>query len=56
MPKDLLAQLKGGGLMVIPVGGEEGQSMHRITRTAEGSRSDEHGAFSFVPMLVDKVR
>lgn len=55
LPRELLAQLKVGGVMVIPVGGEEGQSMQRIVRTAEGFRSEEHGAFSFVPMLTDKV-
>jgi len=57
IPKDLLLQLKVGGLMVIPVGGEEGQKMIRIKKISESElEQSEHGDFAFVPMLKNKVR
>lgn len=56
LPQDLLGQLKMGGHMVIPIGPEGRQAMFKVVRTPEGPRTEEHGAFSFVPMLVDKVR
>lgn len=52
IPPKLLAQLKPGGLMIIPVGGEEGQKMLRITKREDGTITEEvMGQFSFVPML-----
>jgi len=46
-----------GGIMVIPVGGEEGQKMTRIIRIAENEfERSFHGDFAFVPMLKDKSR
>lgn len=55
VPQALLQQLKIGGVMVVPVGGLGVQRMLRITRTGPGTWStEEHGAFSFVPMLSDK--
>ncbi len=52
IPPKLVAQLKTGGLMVVPVGDEGGQKMMRLTRQPDGSMSEEIlGDFSFVPML-----
>ena len=53
IPAALMAQLKTGGIMVIPLGDCE-QEMLRITK--EGEKSDEwkvekYGTYSFVPML-----
>ena len=52
IPPKLTAQLKTGGLMVVPVGDEAGQKMMRYTKQADGFMSEEMlGNFSFVPML-----
>ncbi len=57
VPEALPAQLKVGGRLVIPVGGEAKQSMLCVVRTGPDSfERTEHGAFSFVPMLGDRVR
>ena len=55
-PNELLAQLKIGGLMVIPVGAKI-QSMTLYMRVSETSFSKtEHGTFSFVPLLKGLVK
>ncbi|KAB2814388.1 protein-L-isoaspartate(D-aspartate) O-methyltransferase [Phaeocystidibacter luteus] len=56
VPNALLAQLKVGGRLVIPVGEVgEVQRMYCITRKDEKSFSRAvHGDFRFVPMLSDK--
>ncbi|MFT4660278.1 MAG: protein-L-isoaspartate(D-aspartate) O-methyltransferase [Patiriisocius sp.] len=55
VPQDLLAQLKVGGLMIIPVGDGKDQIMKKITRVDETNfKVKEYGMFSFVPMLKDK--
>ncbi len=55
IPPKLLAQLKPGGIMVIPVGEDEKQKMLRITKDMEGNITEEEmGDFSFVPMLQGK--
>jgi protein-L-isoaspartate(D-aspartate) O-methyltransferase len=52
IPPKLIAQLKTGGIMVVPVGDEGGQKMMRLTKQTDGSMSEEVlGNFSFVPML-----
>jgi protein-L-isoaspartate(D-aspartate) O-methyltransferase len=56
VPPALLDQLAQGGKLVIPVGGEEGQSMLRVSLTPDGPEQTWHGAFSFVPMLGNKVQ
>ncbi len=57
IPQKLLDQLKIGGYLVIPVGGEEGQEMVRITKLAENEYKEElFGYFSFVPMLEKTVK
>ncbi len=53
IPKKLLAQLKPGGIMVIPVNEEGGgQRMLRITKNEDDTFTEEaFEMFSFVPML-----
>ena len=53
IPAPLMAQLKVGGIMVIPLGEEE-QEMLRITKEGENSgdwKVETFGTYSFVPML-----
>lgn len=55
IPEALLAQLKVGGTMVIPVG-DECHTMKRLTKVAEGQYDEEtFGDFLFVPMLKERV-
>jgi protein-L-isoaspartate(D-aspartate) O-methyltransferase len=52
IPEKLIAQLKTGGYMVIPVGEGKVQRMLRLTKKSDGSYSEEvFDNFSFVPML-----
>jgi len=52
VPPALLKQLKIGGRMVAPVGGEDSQTMTVVERTGDDSyKYSKHGAFVFVPML-----
>jgi protein-L-isoaspartate(D-aspartate) O-methyltransferase len=56
VPEKLLQQLKIGGKLIIPVGGNDGQSMVKIIRESETSFvRTEHGAFAFVPLLKGKA-
>lgn len=55
IPQKLIAQLKQGGMMVIPVGSGDVQRMMRITKLANGALKEEvFDDFSFVPMLGGK--
>lgn len=55
IPPKLVAQLKTGGFMVVPVGDDAGQKMMRLTKQADGTMTEEVlGDFSFVPMLGGK--
>lgn len=57
IPEDLLAQLKTGGRMVIPMGPRDKQTMYVVVKTSETEYYKEsHGTFMFVPMLkgIDK--
>lgn len=55
IPPKLIAQLKPGGKMVIPVDEGEHQRMLRLTKKEDGSYSEEaFENFSFVPMLTGK--
>src|SRR5438270_7064012 len=52
VPEPLLAQLKVGGRLVIPVGASrESQRLVRVVRTDEGYRHEEHGPCAFVPLI-----
>jgi protein-L-isoaspartate(D-aspartate) O-methyltransferase len=51
IPESLLAQLAVGGVMVIPVGKESHQELHRITRTNNGFEVEVLEPVSFVPFL-----
>jgi protein-L-isoaspartate(D-aspartate) O-methyltransferase len=51
IPQLLLAQLKWGGRMVIPVGTRWQQDLLKITRTPEGDTIDNLGGCYFVPLL-----
>ena len=52
VPEPLLAQLKVGGRLVIPVGASrESQCLVRVVRTEEGYRHEEHGPCAFVPLI-----
>lgn len=55
IPQKLVAQMKTGGYMVIPVGSGEVQTMKRLIKQADGSVKEEvYDRFSFVPMLGGK--
>tara|TARA_R110000787_G_scaffold106272_6_gene213926 strand:+ start:367 stop:1023 length:657 start_codon:yes stop_codon:yes gene_type:complete len=51
-PGPLLAQLKEGGIMVVPVGQSDAvQHLIRVRKTADGLEYDEMRAVRFVPLL-----
>jgi protein-L-isoaspartate(D-aspartate) O-methyltransferase len=55
IPEKIVAQLKPGGKLVIPVGEGDVQQMLRITKKEEGAYTEEiFDNFSFVPMLGGK--
>jgi len=55
IPPKLVEQLKPGGIMVIPVGDDNGQKMLRLRKQPDGSiQEEELGDFVFVPMLTGK--
>lgn len=55
VPQKLVAQMKVGGMMVIPVGSGEVQIMKRLIKQPDGSLKEEvYEQFSFVPMLGGK--
>ena len=52
VPEPLLAQLKVGGRLVIPVGASrESQRLVRVVRTEDGFQHEEHGSCAFVPLI-----
>lgn len=51
IPLALVNQLKPGGRMILPIGGEEGQALVRVTRTADGYERELLEAVHFVPLL-----
>ena len=53
VPEDVLKQLKDpNGVLVIPVGGKDGQVMKRITRTGPDDYVEENDkTFRFVPLI-----
>jgi len=56
IPETLVQQLKIGGRMVIPVGGNDGQEMTLVVKKSDTETEvTYHGAFIFVPFLKGKV-
>ena len=52
VPQPLLAQLKIGGKLVIPIGQDpKTQFLIRVTRTTSGFQTEDFGACSFVPLI-----
>lgn len=52
IPKPLVAQLKPGGRLVVPVGPtRESQRLIRVIKTDTGSKEEDHGACAFVPLI-----
>lgn len=55
MPEDLFKQLEVEGKLIVPVGDDKKQIMHRITRTSVDDYEDEHfSSFKFVPLIGEK--
>jgi len=56
VPQKLQDQLKTGGLLVMPRGGHEGQTMIKLQRRSiDDFTETEHGEFVFVPLLRGKA-
>lgn len=52
IPKPLVAQLKPGGRLVVPVGStRESQRLVRVIKTDSGAKEEDHGACAFVPLI-----
>ncbi len=52
IPQPLLAQLKIGGKLVIPIGQDpKTQNLIRVTRTVKGFQTEDFGPCSFVPLI-----
>ena len=51
VPEPLIAQLKVGGRLVIPIGDTEQQTLVRVVRTDSGIKREEHGACVFVKLI-----
>ncbi len=51
IPKPLVDQLAVGGHLVIPIGSEKEQRLIRVTRTEEGTKTEDHGACQFVKLI-----
>ena len=52
VPEKLVEQLKIGGVLVIPIGETEDQTMYRITKLSDTeTKTENFGPCSFVPML-----
>jgi protein-L-isoaspartate(D-aspartate) O-methyltransferase len=51
VPEAVLAQVRTGGVLIVPAGPPGAQRLLRVTRTAAGSRTDDLGPCSFVPLV-----
>jgi protein-L-isoaspartate(D-aspartate) O-methyltransferase len=52
IPEPLIAQLKTGGLLVIPIGDtKESQKLVRVRKTETGHAIEDHGRCQFVPLI-----
>ena len=52
IPEPLIAQLKIGGRLVVPVGeSRESQRLIRVIKTERGRKEEDHGGCAFVPLI-----
>lgn len=52
IPEPLIAQLKIGGRLVVPVGeSRESQRLIRVIKTDQGRKEEDHGGCAFVPLI-----
>ena len=52
VPNPLIAQLKSGGRLVIPIGEtQESQKLIRVVKTESGHKLEDHGPCQFVPLI-----
>ena len=52
IPDPLVAQLKVGGRLVVPIGeSRESQRLVRIIKTETGQKQEDHGGCAFVPLI-----
>ena len=57
VPQDILTQLRIGGLLVIPVGKGEVQTMKTYLKVSDNQYNiTNYGAFKFVPLLTEKSK
>jgi protein-L-isoaspartate(D-aspartate) O-methyltransferase len=57
IPQELLEQMKPGGILVVPVGPPEAQTMFTVNKISETeTMQSEHAQFRFVPMLGNKAK
>ena len=54
VPNPLVEQLRDGGIMLIPVGGLEYQSLLRVRKLGGRTLSEDLGSVVFVPLLGEK--
>jgi len=54
IPEALLAQMAVGAVMIIPIGDENGQQLHRVIRTESGFEDNVIEPVVFVPFLAGK--
>ena len=55
IPKDLVSQLKNGGVMVIPIGNSSQKMIKNFKKNNDDVEINEFGDFKFVPMLKDTI-
>ena len=52
IPEPLVAQLKIGGRLVVPIGStREAQRLVRVIKTERGHKEEDHGGCAFVPLV-----
>jgi protein-L-isoaspartate(D-aspartate) O-methyltransferase len=57
VPQQLISQMKTGGIMIIPLGPQDVQTMFTIQKISETDTiRTEHSRFRFVPMLENKAK
>lgn len=56
IPENLVAQLKIGGVMILPVGDDKRQNLIKVTKTEKGYTEEILDAVIFVPFLEGVIR